>query len=422
MKIFYLFSLAKKSAWNRRGSLVLAIFSVALSTALLLGVERIRTQVKDSFTQTISGTDLIVGARGGDIELTLYAIFHLGSAANNMNWKSAKEIAALDEIAWTIPISLGDSHKGYPVTATNADFFEHYKFRGGKRLEIASGKPFGDIFDVTMGFEAAKKLGYKIGDRIVLSHGEGRTNLAEHSDKPFSVVGILSPTGTVIDRSLYISLEAMEAIHIDWQGGAPITGLSVSPEMARKFDLEPKSITALLVGLKKRSKVFAVQREINEWQSEALSAVMPGVTMDRIWRTINIGERALAFISVLVTVAGLLGLTSAILAGLGERRRELAVLRSAGARPMDIVALLSFEGVLLVVCGVGLGAAALGLLIAIFGPIAADSYGIEIYLSAPSAVELAIVGAITLAGFLTSLIPAVRAYRMSLSDGLAVVT
>lgn len=414
----YLSFLAGKSAWNRRGTLILVVFSIALSVTLLLGIERIRTQLRENFVQAISGTDLVVGARGGDIQLMLYAIFHLGGATNNMGWSSAQKIAERPDVAWTIPISLGDSHKGFPVVATTEDFFTHYRFQRDKRISLAQGNIFNQLYDVILGSEAAKNLGYKLGDKIVLSHGNGGNHLTEHGDKPFIVQGIIAPTGTPVDRSLYISLRAMEAIHINWQGGAPLPGLEISPSQAAKFNLEPKSITALLVGLEKRSRVFALQRDINNWKDEALSGVMPGVAMDQIWSMVGMGEKALLLVSLLVTITGLAGLAAAILAGLGERRRELAILRSAGARPLDILTLLSLEGVLLTVAGAICGLALLTGLIAILGPPLADSYGLVLRLSWPTVTEGLILGGICLAGFLTSLIPAVRAYRISLSDGL----
>lgn len=416
----YLLYLAGKSAWNRRGTLGLIVFSVALSTVLLLGIEKLRTQIRDSFVQSVSGTDLVVGARGGNIQLMLYAIFHLGGATNNMGWDSAQKIAARSDVAWTIPVSLGDSHKGYPVVATTGDFFEHYRFHGGRRIELRDGRRFQDLFDVVLGAETARKLGYSPGDTITLSHGNSGTHLTEHGDKPFVVTGILAPTGTPVDRSLYIGLEAMEAIHINWQGGAPVPGLHISPERVRNFNLEPKSITAMLVGLKQRGRVFALQRAVNEWQAEPLMGVMPGVAMDQIWSMVNAGERTLLLVSALVTVAGLAGLAAAILAGLGERRRELAILRSAGARPLDILVLLACEGGLLVASGMLCGLAALYLIIAALGPLLADAYGIFVYPSVPGPGEWAFMGGICLAGMAASLIPAFRAYRMSLADGLTV--
>lgn len=419
-KFIYLMRLSWKSSWNRRGTLFLILFSIAMSAMLLLGIEKIKVQLKENFINAISGTDLIVGARGSEAQLVMYAVFHLGHATNNMTWRSVERIAKRDEVDWVIPISLGDTHKGYPVVATDQTFFEKYQYHKNHKIELSKGNRFEGLFDVVLGYETAKKLNYDLGQRIVLSHGKSDAAIAQHDDKPFRVVGILSPTGTPIDNSLLISLEAMEAIHVNWQGGMPVPELNITPEQLANFDLKPKNITALLVGLKKRSHVFSVQRSINDYRAEPLMAVLPGVTMDQIWQMMSSIEKILLIISALVTVIGLAGLTSTILAGLGERRRELAILRSVGARPIDIFQLLACEGLMLVMLGIIIGIVLLNILIVIFSPILMSKYGIFIHISWLTNGELFLLLAIILAGFLTSIIPAYRAYRISLVDGLSV--
>ena len=414
----FLLALAWSSAWNRKGTLSLVVFSIALSTTLLLGMERVRTQVRDSFVQAVSGTDLVVGARGSELQLLLYAVFHMGKASNNMGWDSAQRLAQRRDVAWTIPISLGDSHRGFAVVATTTDFFTLYQYRRHASLQFAQGREFEDIFDVVLGAEVAAREHYRLGDRVLLSHGTGDTRLSLHADKPFTVCGILAPTGTPVDRGLYISLAAMEAIHIDWQGGAPAPGFHVRPDQVSKFNLTPKTVTAVLVGLKNRARVFAAQREINADQQEALMGVMPGVALDQLWSLLRTGENALRVLSWLVTVAGLAGLVATILAGLGERRRELAVLRAAGASPKDIVALLSLESLLLVLAGTFAGTALTATLLAVFGPMLTSGYGLSLTLSLPTATEWQLLAAINAAGFFAGLIPAWRAYRISLADGL----
>ena len=414
----FLLALAWSSAWNRKGTLSLVVFSIALSTTLLLGMERVRTQVRDSFVQAVSGTDLVVGARGSELQLLLYAVFHMGKASNNMSWDSAQRLAQRRDVAWTIPISLGDSHRGFAVVATTTDFFTLYQYRRHASLQFAQGREFEDIFDVVLGAEVAAREHYRLGDRVLLSHGTGDTHLSLHADKPFTVCGILAPTGTPVDRGLYISLAAMEAIHIDWQGGAPAPGFHVRPDQVSKFNLTPKTVTAVLVGLKNRARVFAAQREINADQQEALMGVMPGVALDQLWSLLRTGENALRVLSWLVTVAGLAGLVATILAGLGERRRELAVLRAAGASPQDIVTLLSLESLLLVLAGTFAGTALTATLLAVFGPMLTSGYGLSLTLSLPTATEWQLLAAINAAGFFAGLIPAWRAYRISLADGL----
>ena len=414
----FLLALAWSSAWNRKGTLSLVVFSIALSTTLLLGMERVRTQVRDSFVQAVSGTDLVVGARGSELQLLLYAVFHMGKASNNMGWDSAQRLAQRRDVAWTIPISLGDSHRGFAVVATTTDFFTLYQYRRHASLQFAQGREFEDIFDVVLGAEVAAREHYRLGDRVLLSHGTGDTRLSLHADKPFTVCGILAPTGTPVDRGLYISLAAMEAIHIDWQGGAPAPGFHVRPDQVSKFNLTPKTVTAVLVGLKNRARVFAAQREINADQQEALMGVMPGVALDQLWSLLRTGENALRVLSWLVTVAGLAGLVATILAGLGERRRELAVLRAAGASPQDIVTLLSLVSLLLVLAGTLAGTALTATLLAVFGPMLTSGYGLSLTLSLPTATEWQLLAAINAAGFFAGLIPAWRAYRISLADGL----
>ena len=416
-----LISIAARSAWNRRANLVWMVLAIALSTALLLGIERVRHQVRASFAQSVSGTDLIVGARTSPIQLVLYAVFRLGGATNNIGWDSVQRLAAHPQVAWTIPLSLGDSHRGFPVLATTPGYFDHFRYGDGRALRLAQGRRFDGMFDAVLGAEVARRLGYRIGEQIVLTHGDVAAPAAlrvEHQDKPFTVVGILAPTGTPVDRTIHIGLEAMQAIHLDFQGGTRVPGAAIAPEHLRRFDLTPDSVTAVLVGLKLRSRVFALQREIAQDTREPLMAVLPGVALDALWDVVDIAENALRAVSAMVAVIGLAGLASSILAALGERRRELAILRAAGARPRDILALLAIEGMMLMLTGVAAGVALLSLTSALLAGWLEARLGVALPVSWPSVAELPILAALVLAGFAASLLPAWRAYRLSLADGL----
>jgi putative ABC transport system permease protein len=391
--------------------------SIALSVMLLLGVEQLRTQARESFTQSISGTDLVVGARTSPIQLMLYAVFRLGDATHNIRWSSFQAIAGHPAVAWAVPISLGDSHRGFAVVGTTRDYFEHFRYGDGRSLTFAAGHPFADIFDTVIGAEVAAQLGYHVGDRIVLNHGTGALGLAEHADKPFRVAGILQRTGLPVDRSVHVSLQAIEAIHLDWQGGAPMPGVSIPAEYVRKFDLAPKEITAALVGLKNRFGVFQVQRFINQYKGEPLLAVLPGVALDELWSIVSIVEKSLLAISLLVVAVGLSGLVAVVLAGLGERRRELAILRSVGAGPRVVLILLAIEGLMVVLAGSLLGLSGLIAISLFAAPMLEAHLGISLHagLSAETFQLLLLVMA---TGFLASLIPGYRAYRLSLADGL----
>ncbi|ADJ64651.1 ABC transporter permease [Herbaspirillum seropedicae] len=418
MKI--LLRLAMRSAWNRRFTLGLMLVAIALSTTMLLGIERVRHEVRAGFSQSVSGTDLVVGARTSPIQLMLYAIFRIGGATNNIGWDSAQALARNPAVAWTIPISLGDSHRGFSVLATNGDYFTHFRYGSNQPLRLTQGHPMAGVFDAVLGADVAAKLHYHLGDIIILSHGMGGMGLTQHADKPFRVVGILARTGTPVDRTVHIGLDGMQAIHLDWEGGAPLPGVHIPAEFVKKFNLTPTSITAVLVGLKSRARVFALQREIASGQGykEPLMAVLPGVALDQLWDVVGIGENALLVVSGMVVVVGLAGLVAAILASLGERRRELAILRSVGARPLDVLLLLCIEGLGVMLAGVASGLLLLSLLVWTLGPLLAEQFGIALQPAWPAAGELQLLLWTVLAGLVASLLPALRAYRLSLSDGL----
>src|SRR5215510_14577738 len=414
--------LALQSLRNRWLTAVLTVLAIAVSVMLLLGVEKIRTGARQSFADTISGTDLIVGARSGSLNLLLYAVFRIGNATNNLSWQSYQDIRARPEVAWVAPLSLGDSHHGYRVLGTTLDYFAHYRFRQTHGLAFRAGAPFSDLFDAVLGADVAAALGYKLGDRIIISHGLGSVAFVEHEDKPFRVAGVLEKTGTPVDRTVHVSLEAIEAIHVDWQSGGRIPGQSVSAGQVREMDLKPKAITAALLGLKSRLATFRLQRAINEYKEEPLSAILPGAALQELWGLVGTAETALKAVSAMVVATALLGMVTMILTTLNERRREMAILRSVGARPRTVLGLLMAEAGVLTLAGIALGVFLLYGALLVLQPYVDRTYGLHLPIELPKPAELGTLATIGIAGCLAGLLPALRAYRLSLADGMSVRT
>lgn len=412
--------LAFKSLVSRRVTVLLTLLAISLSVMLLLGVERIRTEARASFSNTISGTDLIVGARSGSLPLLLYSVFRIGNATNNISWSSYRKFADDPQVAWTIPISLGDSHRGFRVLGTNGDYFKHFRYARSRQLGFADGKQFEDVFDAVIGAEVAKTLGYRVGDRIVVDHGIGRIGFASHADKPFRVSGILARTGTPVDRTVHVSLAGIEAIHIDWRSGAPAPGLRIDADRVRKMNLQPKAITAFLVGLKSRFATFTVQRRINEYRAEPMLAILPGVALQELWSLMRTAETALSAISVFVVATGLIGMVTMLLSSMNERRREMAILRSVGARPQHIFALFVLEAALVSIAGAVLGSIFLYVGLFVAQPIIEATHGLYIAIGPPTATEAIYLLSVVAAGTIAGLFPALRAVRLSLADGMIV--
>ncbi len=410
--------LAVSSLLARSLTVAMTILAIALSVALFLGVEKVRTGAKASFADTISGTDLIVGARSGSVQLLLYSVFRIGNATNNMTWESYQDIAERSDVDWIVPISLGDSHRQFRVMGTSKAFFERYKYRSGQSLEVRDGLLMDDLFDAVIGADVAKTLNYSIDDPIVVAHG--LASFSEHDDQPFRVSGILEKTGTPVDRTVIVSMEAIEAIHVDWQSGAKIPGQSTPADVIRQMDLEPAAVTAALVGVKGRLKVFSLQRAINQYDEEPLLAILPGVALQELWQIVGIAETALIAVSAMVVVTALIGMMATIFSSLNERRREMAIFRAMGARPRTIVGLLVLEAALTAALGAILGLALLYLALIIAQPLVDSAFGLWLPIQAPSMRELWVLLGVILAGAIVSMVPALRAYRMSLADGMMV--
>ncbi len=417
-----LLRLAWGSLLNRRFAVVLTICTIALSIGLLVLVEQLRAEVRQGFYRSVSGTDLIVGARTAPVQLLLYSVFGIGDATNNISFQTYRELSQVREVAWAVPMALGDSHRGFRVVGTRSAFFEHFKYGNRESLRLADGEVFDDLFEAVVGHQVARQLGYSVGDQIVLAHGTGRVSLQQHDDHPFTISGILAPTATPVDQQLFISLAAHQAIHIGWETGMqrPGAGIDADAARARADELEPQSITSILLGLTSRAAVFGLQRRINDYRAEALTAVMPGITLQELWRITGLAEQILRVVAGLVVLAGLLGMLTVLLTTLNERRREMAILRANGARPLQIAGLLVFEAGLIAAAGI-----AVGLMLAtgvqfLASPWLLQHYGVHVGVSLPELGVWRVLGGIWVAGLLIALVPALMAYRRTLADGMQV--
>ena len=394
-----LLKVAGKSLWSRRVTAGLCILSIAISVAVLLGINSLREEARASFGRTISGADLIVGARSGQLNLLLYSVFRMGDPTNNMAWSSYREIASNPAVKWTIPLSLGDSHRGFRVVGTDDSYFRYYRYGQDFSLVLTQGRAFESQQEAVVGSRVADVLGYKTGRDIVLAHGVGGAGFAKHSDHPFTIVGVLEPTGTPVDEGVYVSLDAIDAIHAGWQ----------SPEN----NPASRSITAAIVGLESRLQTFRIQRLINDYAAEPLQAILPGVALSQLWRLMGTVEATLMAIAALVLVAALLGMATMLLASMQERRREFAVLRTVGASPGFIFALIQLEVIMLTLTGIGAGVGLLFLATLVARDWLRERAGVFIQgygLSGDSAV---LMGVILCGALLCGLMPAISAYRRS---------
>jgi putative ABC transport system permease protein len=441
--------LALRSLRNRRVTTLLTVISIALSVSLLVGVETVRRGIRQSFAGTIRGTDLIVGARGGSQQLLLSSVFGLGAPAGSVKWATYQRWAIHPAVKWTIPISLGDSYFGYRVVGTTAAFFEHYHYRNDGSVTAAEGSTALTDSSVVVGAEVAKKLKLSLGAKLVLTHGLRGTGISDHEGHPFTVTGILARTSTPVDQSLFISLEGIEAMHegmpdenatgqgkfapLVMPGSEPARAALARPDSASGEESDPSRLalpaspvlshpplTAFLVGFKARSASLLLQRQINTDVREPLTAILPAVALTELWHTIGYAEDGARIITAAVLVVGLLGMLVSLYSTLEERRREMAILRSLGAGPRRIAGLMVLESGTLALLGAVLGVALVYLLLLAGQGVAESHFGIFIPITPPQRLELLYLGGVLVAGVLVGLVPAWRAYRNTLQDGLTI--
>lgn len=395
--------LAFKSMRFRKATVILTIASIMISFALLISVYRLKTDARVSFQQTISNIDLVVGSKTGSLQLLMSTVFHQGFPSNNMSYAYFERLRDRSETRFAIPISLGDSHKGFRVIATNDDFFAFYQYADKQPLRFAKGTGFQNLKDVVLGAQVAEKFGYTLQDEIVISHGIGETSFMPHDDHPFVISGVLAPTGTPVDKGVYITLEAMELIH---------------KEVATD-DLTPIAISAAFVGVANKTLLFSLQREINTYSREALLAIIPTLTLYELWNTLSVAEKALWLVSLMVALAGMVGLLVMLLTSMRERRFEMAVLRSLGAHPFQIGMLFILESTLVTVMGVFAGCILFEAIRLSLGDIMQSGYGVTLGSSLQDVTTLYFSGMFVAASLVVGLIPAFQAMRNSLHKGLA---
>jgi putative ABC transport system permease protein len=372
---------------------------------------------------------------------------------------------------------------GFRVVGTTPEFYERYRFRQNSRLTFTTGRVATADSDVVIGSEVAERLGYRLGTKVTVTHGLRDIGTSNHEAHPFTVVGVLARTFTPIDRSVYLTLDGIEAMHdVESNGSAAVPpsmpgaeappsmpGATPPPAMPGASAPPPvmpgaspplvmpgacappampgaspppampgaspppangsfmpvpsgdgqRVITSFFVGTRNRFEALMLQREMNTDLREPLTAVIPGVALGELWQNIGTAEVGLRVVAGFAVAIGLVGMLVSLYSSLDARRREMAILRSVGAGPGTIVSLLVLESGLLALIGcllgVGLvyGGLALGQ-----GPIE-SRFGLHLAIHALGAREWTYLVVVMAAGIAIGFVPAYKAYRTSLVDGLS---
>ena len=380
----------------------LSLLLLALGVGSIVLLVLVVTQLEDRMLRDARGIDLVVGAKGSAMQLILSGIYHADAPTGNVPLAAAQDLEKNPLVKKAMPLALGDGWKGYRIVGSRHDYIEHY---GGKPV---AGRLWQKSMEVVLGSEVAARTGVSVGTRFAGSHGVTGQG-EEHGTRPYEVVGILGPTGTVIDRLVLTPIDSVWQVHEEEHG--PMD------EADRKAMEEDREVTVVLMQYASPLAAATLPRKINS--ASAMQAASPAYETARLFRIVGVGVEALRAFAVILIIAAGLSVFIALYTALEERRYDLAVMRTLGASPARLFGLLVTEGVVLaavgVLIGIGLGhafASGLGAWL-----VAQQQYpvtGLQ-FLSE----ELWLAAAALAVGLLAAVIPAWRAYRTDVAGVLA---
>ena len=398
------FTLALKSLRHKPLATVLNLLLMAVGVAMMTFVLSASRQFEDSALRDAEGIDLVVGAKGSPLQLILSSIYHVDVPTGNIPLAAMAQLAQNRMVKKVIPLALGDSFNGFRIVGTNADYIAHY---GGV---MAYGKPFDAPMQAVFGAQAAARTHAVVGATFTGSHGLARGG-EEHKDSPYQVVGILQPTGTVLDRLVLTPVESVWKVH------EVSNGIDVNdPEEKAAMDAE-RELTALLVQYASPLAAVTMPRMIN--RQTDLQAAQPALEAAKLFRLLGVGVDVLRGIAAIVLLSAALSMFVALYNSLEERQTDLAILRTLGAPPRKLFALLLVEGLLLAFGGAVLGWFLGHAAVDVLGRLLSDDQNLTLtgLAIAPAEAWLALVTLIV--GLAAALIPAWRAYRTDIAHTLA---
>lgn len=396
-------TLALKSLRHKPLPTALNLLLMAIGIAMMTFVLSASKQLEDGALREAQGIDLVVGAKGSPLQLILSSVYHVDVPTGNIPLATQAQLASNRLVKKTIPLALGDSFQGFRIVGTSLEYIDHY---GGA---IGQGKLFDAPMQAVFGAQAAARTGAAVGSVFAGSHGLARGG-EEHKNTPYTVVGILRPTGTVLDRLVLTPVESVWRVH----------------EADHDEDEKPDSpnsahgegeLTALLVQYASPLAMMSMPRWINS--QPGLQAAQPAFEAAKLFNMLGVGIDVLRGVAAIVLFSAALSMFVALYNALQERKTDLAILRTLGARPVKLLLLLLTEGVTLALAGALLGWLLGHEAVGLLGRALSENQNLALnaLTMAPQEAWLAPVALVI--GLAAALIPAIRAYRTDIATTLA---
>jgi len=391
-------ALAFKYLWSRPLQAVLNLLLLTLGLASIAFVLLASEQIDRAFQRDLAGIDLVVGAKGSPMQLILAGVFHIDVPPGNISLEDVQELRKHPQVDKLIPLSLGDSFRGFRIVGTTTDYLAHYK------MTFAQGQAWARPMEAAIGAQVAQATGMVTGDSFIGSHGLGGGG-HEHGENPYRIKGVLAPCGCVVDRLILTPTESV------WQVHEKATAMDEEDRKALEAERE---ITIALITYKSPLAAVTFPRYVNA--STDMQAAAPAVEVSRLLRMLGVGSEVLRGVGAVLLITAALSVFIAFWNAVRERRADLAMLRMLGATPAKVAALLLCEALWLAVLASVLGLAAAHGLTALVGYLLEAQRSLpvsgRIWVPAEAWIPVAAVAVATLA----ALIPAVTGARVDVAQ------
>ncbi len=417
-----LFKIVWKSIKQRSLASVLTMFSIMLGVALVVSILILKQESQDAFSQTATGYEIIVGPKGSSLQLTLNTIYQIGVPIQNMPYDTYTKLKDDKRVKLAIPYVLGDNFKNHRLIGTVPEVFTDFSYQKDKKYQLKDGKFFTKDFEAVIGNETALKTGLKVGDTFIGSHGvesyEGSEGMFEHAEFKFTVTGILEKTFTPIDKVVFTSMNSVWEIH---HHEAEEKYKERNDTTHREME---KSITAILISLKSPVYFDLLRRQINENKFEGINAqaVIPTFEIKQLFDIIGNINSILIIIAYLVVFVAVISILVSIYNSMNERKRDIAIMRSLGARKNTILNIILIEGFIVSFIGGLFGIIVSHVLIFLFRDTISNTAGIQISGTLFNIFEFYILAGTVALGLIVTLIPALKAYNTDVASNLAPVS
>ncbi|UXP30782.1 ABC transporter permease [Reichenbachiella agarivorans] len=411
-----IFKLSYRNMISRPLSTTLCLVLLTLGVGMISLLLQVNHHIEQQMGNNVRGIDMVVGAKGSPLQLILSAVYHIDAPTGNISMKEAEKLKRNRLVAAGIPLSYGDSYKGYRIVGTSFDYPKLYEG------SLASGRLWQKPNEVTIGAMVAKNLGLKLGDAFVGSHG-----LAEggevHDEQRYEVVGILNYSNAVLDQLILTATESVWEVHhhedeVDHTAkSAENREPETQEENHSEEHIDEREITAMLIQFRNPMGIVQLPRMIN--QNTNMQAAVPAYEISRLFSLMGVGIDMLSTIALVIMAVSGLSIFISLYSALKDREYEMALLRAYGSTRWQLVWLVLQEGLLLTLSGFVLGiiSSRIGLwFISVL--MEADfhySFSGWIWLKE----EWGLLLTVLIIGLLSSLLPAIRVFHINISRTLA---